>query len=81
MEGEEKKLLAFGRGKRACPGEGMAMQSVSYTLGLLIQCLEWKRVSDEKVDMRENNWITWSRLIPLQAMCKHHPLYSQLSSN
>ncbi|WVZ20869.1 hypothetical protein V8G54_008191 [Vigna mungo] len=79
--GEEKKLVAFGMGRRACPGEAMAMQSVSYTLGLLIQCFDWKRVNDEKVDMRENNWITLSRLIPLQAMCKTRPLYAQLSSN
>ncbi|KOM27882.1 hypothetical protein LR48_Vigan468s004400 [Vigna angularis] len=80
VEGEEKKLVAFGMGRRACPGEAMAMQSVSYTLGLLIQCFDWRRVNDEKVDMRENNWITLSRLIPLQAMCKTRPLYAQLSS-
>ncbi|CAJ1975954.1 unnamed protein product [Sphenostylis stenocarpa] len=81
VEGEEKKLVAFGMGRRACPGEPMAMQSVSYTLGLLIQCFDWKRVSEEKLDMRENNWITLSRLIPLEAMCKTRPLYNKITTH
>ncbi|KAG5132863.1 hypothetical protein JHK82_024051 [Glycine max] len=79
-EGEEKKLVAFGMGRRACPGEPMAMQSVSYTLGLMIQCFDWKRVSEKKLDMTENNWITLSRLIPLEAMCKARPLASKVES-
>ncbi|KAG5132865.1 hypothetical protein JHK82_024053 [Glycine max] len=78
VEGEEKKLVAFGMGRRACPGEPMAMQSVSFTLGLLIQCFDWKRVSEEKLDMTENNWITLSRLIPLEAMCKARPLATKI---
>jgi len=81
VEGEEKKLVAFGMGRRACPGEPMALQSVSYTVGLLIQCFDWKRVNEEKLDMTENNYITLSRLIPLQAMCKARPIYAQLSSH
>ncbi|KAK7412967.1 hypothetical protein VNO78_04763 [Psophocarpus tetragonolobus] len=80
VEGEEKKLVAFGMGRRACPGEPMAMQSVSFTLGLLIQCFDWKRVSEEKLDMTENNWITLSRLIPLEAMCKARPLVDKIGS-
>lgn len=77
-EGLEKKLVSFGMGRRACPGEPMAMQSVSFTLGLLIQCFDWKRVSEEKLDMTENNWITLSRLIPLEAMCKARPLATKI---
>ncbi|KAK7412968.1 hypothetical protein VNO78_04768 [Psophocarpus tetragonolobus] len=77
-EGEEKKLVAFGMGRRACPGEPMAMQSVSFTLGLLIQCFDWKRVNEEQLDMTENNWITLSRLIPLEAMCKARPLANKI---
>ncbi|KAL2340131.1 hypothetical protein Fmac_008071 [Flemingia macrophylla] len=79
-EGEEKKLVAFGMGRRACPGEAMAMQSVSFTLGLLIQCFDWKRVSEEKLDMTENSYITLSRLIPLEAMCKARPLVDKIGS-
>ncbi|KAK7303835.1 hypothetical protein RJT34_14752 [Clitoria ternatea] len=77
-EGEEKKLVAFGLGRRACPGEGLAMQSVSLTLGLLIQCFDWKRSSEEKLVMTESNGFTLSRLIPLIAMCKPRPLANNI---
>ncbi|KAJ1378083.1 Cytochrome P450 [Sesbania bispinosa] len=80
-EGEEKKLVAFGLGRRACPGEGLAMQSVSLTLGLLIQCFDWKRVSEEEIDMNEQNWFTLSRLIPLKAMCKARPIINKVHLN
>ncbi|KAK7329384.1 hypothetical protein VNO77_23547 [Canavalia gladiata] len=76
--GEEKKLIAFGLGRRACPGEALAMQSISLTLGLMIQCFDWKRISEEKLDMTENNWITLARLIPLQAMCRARPIVNKI---
>ena len=77
-EGEEKKLVVFGLGRRACPGEALAMHSIGLTLGLLIQCFDWKRVSEEEIDMRERNWFTLSRLIPLKAMCKARPIISKV---
>ncbi|RDY00343.1 Isoflavone 2'-hydroxylase, partial [Mucuna pruriens] len=80
-EGLEKKVIAFGLGRRACPGEPMAMQSISFSLGLLIQCFDWKRVGEEKLDMTENNWITLSRLTPLNAMCKARPLVNKINFN
>ncbi|XP_015959792.1 isoflavone 2'-hydroxylase-like [Arachis duranensis] len=80
-EGEEKKLVAFGLGRRACPGEAMAMHGVGFTLGLLIQCFDWKRVSEEPIDMRERNWFTLSRLTPLKAMCKPRPIVNKVFSN
>ncbi|KAG4990544.1 hypothetical protein JHK87_024001 [Glycine soja] len=78
-EGLEKKLVSFGMGRRACPGETLAMQNVGLTLGLLIQCYDWKRVSEEEVDMTEANWFTLSRLIPLKAMCKARPLINKIN--
>ncbi|CAJ1975958.1 unnamed protein product [Sphenostylis stenocarpa] len=78
-EGLEKKLVAFGMGRRACPGETLAMQNVGLTLGLLIQCFDWKRVNDDEIDMREANWFTSSRLTPLKAMCKTRPLIHQIN--
>ncbi|XP_027335328.1 isoflavone 2'-hydroxylase-like [Abrus precatorius] len=77
-EGVEKKLCAFGMGRRACPGETLAMQNVGLALGLLIQCFDWKRVSEEEIDMREQNWFTLSKLTPLMAMCKARPLVSKI---
>ncbi|KAK7289983.1 hypothetical protein RIF29_04068 [Crotalaria pallida] len=73
-EGEEKKLIAFGLGRRACPGEFMALHGVSFTLGLLIQCYDWKRVSVEQIDMEEQTWFNLTKLLPLKAMCKPRPI-------
>ncbi|CAL0334927.1 unnamed protein product [Lupinus luteus] len=76
-EGEEKKLIAFGLGRRACPGEFMAMHGVSFTLGLLIQCFDWKRVSAEEIDMEEQTWFNLTKLLPLKAMCKTRPVVNK----
>jgi len=68
------KLIAFGLGRRACPGSGLAQRTVGLTMALLIQCFEWKRESEKKLDMMEDNGgITMPKLIPLQAMCKALP--------
>ncbi|XP_028786127.1 cytochrome P450 81E8-like [Neltuma alba] len=69
-EGEANKLMQFGLGRRACPGSGLAQRTVSLALGLLIQCFEWKRASEEEIDMTEGAGLTLSKVIPLQAMCK-----------
>ncbi|XP_020205832.1 isoflavone 2'-hydroxylase [Cajanus cajan] len=79
VEGEEKKLVAFGMGRRACPGEPLAMQNVGLTLGTLIQCFEWKRVTEEEIDMTEANWFSLSRVTPLNALCKARPLVSKIN--
>lgn len=74
-EGEVNKLLSFGLGRRACPGESLAQRTVGLTLGLLIQCFEWKRIGEEKIDMVEAKGITVGKKISLKAMCKvRHPL-------
>ncbi|KAK7319217.1 hypothetical protein RJT34_03935 [Clitoria ternatea] len=77
-KGEIDKIIAFGLGRRACPGGGMALRAISLTLGLLIQCFEWKRICDEEIDMREENGFTLSRLVPLRAMCKARPVINKL---
>nr|KYP60205.1 Isoflavone 2'-hydroxylase [Cajanus cajan] len=76
----DEECVAFGMGRRACLGQAMAMRIVSLTLGLLIQCCDWKRVSKEKLDMIEEKWITLSKLILLEAMCKACPLVDKIGS-
>jgi len=73
-EGELDKLIAFGLGRRACPGEVLAMRAISLTLGLLIQCFDWKQMDEKEIDMREESGFTLSRLVPLKAMYKARPV-------
>ncbi|CAI8588926.1 unnamed protein product [Vicia faba] len=74
-KGETNKLLSFGMGRRACPGTNLAQRTMIITLGLLIQCFEWERISKEKIDMAEGKGITVGKKNSLKVMCKlRHPL-------
>jgi cytochrome P450 len=79
-EGEANKLIAFGFGRRGCPGIGLAHRTMALSLGLLIQCFEWKRLNDEEVDMTENKigGVVMQKLNPLEAMCKARPIIKKV---
>ncbi|WMV17056.1 hypothetical protein MTR67_010441, partial [Solanum verrucosum] len=83
VEVESWKLLPFGMGRRACPGSGLAQRVVGLALGTLLQCFEWKRVSDERVDLTEGKGLTMLKAEPLMARCKAreivHKLLSEIS--
>ncbi|KAK9009001.1 hypothetical protein V6N11_080477 [Hibiscus sabdariffa] len=68
------KFLAFGMGRRACPGATMAHRMVNLALGSLIQCFEWKKVDGKEIDMTEGKGVTMPKFEPLEAMCKARPI-------
>ncbi|KAK8507785.1 hypothetical protein V6N11_045999 [Hibiscus sabdariffa] len=78
LEGNEDsqspKLMPFGLGRSACPGEGLAQRVVGLTLGALIQCFEWERIDRQEIDMVEGTGITMRKAHPLKALCKARPI-------
>ncbi|KAL3526825.1 hypothetical protein ACH5RR_011481 [Cinchona calisaya] len=50
--------------------KGLIMRVVGLALGSLIQSFEWKRISEEQIDLAEGNGLTMPKVKPLEAMCK-----------
>ncbi|KAM0937805.1 putative isoflavone 2'-hydroxylase [Dioscorea sansibarensis] len=73
------KTMAFGVGRRQCPGEGLAMRVVSLVVGILVQCFEWQAVGDEKMDTNEGAGVSMRRAKPLEAVYKPRETISSLS--
>lgn len=69
-EGEFNKLMFFGLGRRVCFGLGLVYRLVNLIFGLLIQCLEWERIGEEKVDMSECKGGIMFKVKFLEVMCR-----------
>ncbi|XP_071722853.1 cytochrome P450 81E8-like [Rutidosis leptorrhynchoides] len=67
------KLWSFGLGRRACPGGNMAQRVINVALGSLIQCFEWKRTSEEGMNM--------PKALPLEAMYKAHEIMAAIAEH
>lgn len=76
---EAHKLVAFGMGRRACPGAGLAHREVGLALASLIQCFEWRRVSEDNVDVTESGkGSILHKLVPLEVMCKPRSFFNSI---
>ncbi|GMH01444.1 hypothetical protein Nepgr_003283 [Nepenthes gracilis] len=72
------KYIPFGVGRRTCPGEALASRVIRLVVASLIQCFEWERVGEEKVEMTEGTGTTMPRAEPLEAICKARPIMETL---
>ncbi|XP_028775340.1 isoflavone 2'-hydroxylase-like [Neltuma alba] len=77
-EGDVRNLITFGMGRRACPGEPLAMGTMGLTAAVLIQCFDWKRIGREAVDMTAANGLVMRRAAPLEALCKARPIVNKI---
>lgn len=73
-------MYVVGDRKKGCPRVGLAHHVTGLALGSLIQCFEWKRVDEKKVDLTEVLGITMPKAQPLEAMCKASPFINKLLS-
>ncbi|KAF2290755.1 hypothetical protein GH714_015327 [Hevea brasiliensis] len=75
------KFLPFGLGRRSCPGTGLANRVVGFALGSMIHGFEWKRASDEEIDMSEGVGLTMPKAKSLEAMCKARNIMKKVLSS
>ncbi|KAL3684537.1 hypothetical protein R1sor_002559 [Riccia sorocarpa] len=71
VHGLDFDLLPFGSGRRMCPGKGLGLVVVQYTMALFIQCCNLKlpgNMEPEELDMEERFGLTTPRLNCLQVV-------------
>ncbi|KAK6116270.1 hypothetical protein DH2020_049992 [Rehmannia glutinosa] len=70
MENEGYKFVPFGMGRRACPGAGMGLRTVSLALGAFVQCFEWEKVLvHDEMEGQYDSVVMLHKAKPLEAVC------------
>lgn len=69
VDGDGRFMMPFGKGRRKCPGEGLALRTVAMALGVMVQCFEWECGGDE-VNLSEGSGLTMPMAVPLVALCR-----------
>ncbi|CAI0421305.1 unnamed protein product [Linum tenue] len=73
MKRKENKyrLVPFGAGRRACPGDLLGTKVVAMALGGLVQGFELGKIDEGvEIDMGEGIGLTMARVHPLEVLCK-----------
>lgn len=74
--GHHFQLLPFGSGKRICPGMGLGLAMVHFTLATLLHSFAWSLPADihspEDLDMSEYQGMTINKAVPLRAVPALH---------
>ncbi|GKA90745.1 MAK10-like protein [Tanacetum coccineum] len=58
---DKYKMLAFGVGRRGCPGTSLGYRVLGLTLGTLIQAFEWEKIEDEMMVWSCEAETTWTQ--------------------
>ncbi|CAN8276487.1 unnamed protein product [Cochlearia groenlandica] len=81
-DGDVNKVMAFGNGRRACPGAGLGQRIVTLALGSLIQCFDWERINgQDEIDMTETIGMAMRKKVPLRALCRSRPIINKLKAH
>lgn len=73
VKGQHFELLAFGAGRRVCPGVAMGVLVVQFVLASLLHSFDWSLPADmtpEDLDMTELFGLTLPRAAPLPCVAK-----------
>nr|AWD38962.1 cytochrome P450 family 81 subfamily F polypeptide 5 [Descurainia sophia] len=73
-----RKLIHFGSGRRRCPGATLGQKIVTLVLGSLIQCFDWEKFNNEKIDMTETPGLAMRKEVPLRTVCRPRPIMNKL---
>ncbi|KAJ8532627.1 hypothetical protein K7X08_012550 [Anisodus acutangulus] len=65
MKGQNFCYVPFGGGRRGCPGAGLAAAVLHRTLGVLIQCFDWKIKGAHKLNMEQGAGFSSAMVHPL----------------
>ncbi|PHT36156.1 hypothetical protein CQW23_23856 [Capsicum baccatum] len=65
MKRQNYCFVPFGGGRRGCPGAGLAAAVLHRTLGVLIQCFDWKIKGAEKLNMEQGAGFSSAMVHPL----------------